>query len=166
MIGKGKEDVLSFWLPLYTEPQRDTREGYWAGAPQFSEKLQINWREHEADCRRKGWGRRRNYQPGFFPFLASVQVSSVAQSCLALCDPVNRSTPGLPVHHQLPEFTHSHVHRVGDAIQPSPPLSSPSSPAPNPYQHQGLFSSHEVAKVLEYHPVSTPCVVYILDTPL
>ena len=69
----------------------------------------------------------------------SVQFSSVAQSCLTLCDPMNRSTPGLPVHHQLMEFTQTHVHRVGDAIQPSHPLSSPSPPAPNPSQHQSLF---------------------------
>ena len=67
------------------------------------------------------------------------QFSSVAQSCLTLCDPMNRSTPGLPVHHQLPEFTQTHAHRVSDAIQPSHPLSSPSLPAPNPSQHQGLF---------------------------
>ena len=67
------------------------------------------------------------------------QFSLVTQSCLTLCDPMNRSTPGLPVHHQLPEFTQTHVHQVGDAIQPSHPLSSPSPPAPNPYQHQGLF---------------------------
>ena len=66
-------------------------------------------------------------------------LSSVAQSCLTLFDPMNRSTPGLPVHHQLPEFTQTHVHGVGDAIQPSLPLSSPSPPAPNPSQHQGLF---------------------------
>ena len=81
-------------------------------------------------------------------------VSSVAQSCPTLCDPMNCSIPGLPVHHQLPEFTQPHVHRVGDAIQPSHPLSSPSPPAPNPSQHQGLFqwvnSSHKVAKVLEF----------------
>ena len=68
--------------------------------------------------------------------------------------PMNCSTPGLPVHHQLPQFTHTHVHRVGDAIQPSHPLSSPSLPAPNVSQHQGLFkwviSSHQVAKVLEF----------------
>ena len=74
--------------------------------------------------------------------------SSVAQSCLTLCDPMNRSTPGLPVHHQLPEFTQTHVHRVSDAIQPSHPLSSSCPPAPNPSQHQSLFrwvnSSHEV----------------------
>ena len=84
----------------------------------------------------------------------AIQLSSVAQSCPTLCDPMNRSTPGLPVHHQLPEFTQTHVHRVGDAIQPSHPLSSPSPPAPNPSQHQSLFqwvnSSHEVAKVQEF----------------
>ena len=83
-----------------------------------------------------------------------VQFSSVAQSCPTLCDPMNRSMPGLPVHHQLPEFTQTHAHRVSDAIQSSHPLSSPSPPAPNPFQHQGLFqqvnSSHEVAKVLEF----------------
>ena len=69
----------------------------------------------------------------------SVQFSSVAQSCPTLCDPMNRSTPGLPVHHQLPEFTQTHVHRDGDAIQPSHPLSSPSPLALNPSQNQGLF---------------------------
>ena len=65
--------------------------------------------------------------------------SSVAQSCPTVCDPMNRSTPGLPVHHQLPGFTQTHVHQVDDVIQPSHPLSSPSPPAPNPSQHQGLF---------------------------
>ena len=83
-----------------------------------------------------------------------VQFSSVAQSCPTLCDPINSSTPGLPVHHQLPEATQTHVHWVSDAIQPSHPLSSPSSPALNLCQHHGLFqwvnSSHEVAKVLEF----------------
>ena len=69
----------------------------------------------------------------------SVQFSSVAQSCLTLCDPMNRSMPGLPVHHLLPEFTQTHFHRVSDTIQPSHPLSSPSPPAPNPSQHQSLF---------------------------
>ena len=68
-----------------------------------------------------------------------IQFSSVAQSCPTLCDPMNRSTPGLAVHHQLPEFTQTHIHRVSDAIQPSHPLSSPSPPAPNPSQHQSLF---------------------------
>ena len=69
----------------------------------------------------------------------SVQFSSVAQSCLTLCDPMNRSMSGLSVHHQLLEFTQTHVHRVSDAIQPSHPLSSPSLPAPNPSKHQSLF---------------------------
>ena len=65
-------------------------------------------------------------------FNSSVQFSSVAQSSPTVCDPMNRNTPGLPVHHQLPEITQTHVHRVGDAIQPSHPLSSPSPPAPIP----------------------------------
>ena len=81
----------------------------------------------------------------------SDQIRSVAQLCPTLCDPMNPSTPGLPVHHQLLELTQTHVHRVSDAIQPSHPLSSPSSLAPNPSQHQSLFqgvnSLHEVAKV-------------------
>ena len=70
----------------------------------------------------------------------SLQFSSVQSlSRVQLCDPMDHSTPGLPVHHQLPEFTQTHVHRVSDDIQPSHPLSSPSLPAPNPSQHQGLF---------------------------
>ena len=84
----------------------------------------------------------------------SVQFSSVAQSCPTLCDPMNRSTPSLPVHHQLPEFTQTRVHRVSDAIQSSYPWSSPSSLVPNLSQDQSLFqsvnSSREVAKVLEF----------------
>ena len=85
---------------------------------------------------------------------SSVQFSSVAQLFPTLCDPMNRSTPGLSVHHRLPESTQTHVHQVGDAIQPSHPLSSPFPPALNPSQPQGLFqwinSSHEMAKVLEF----------------
>ena len=84
----------------------------------------------------------------------SVQFSSITQSCPTLCSLMNLSMPGLPVHHQLPEFTQIHVHQVSDAIQPSHPLSSPSPPALSPSQHQSLFqwvnSSHEVAKVLEF----------------
>ena len=84
----------------------------------------------------------------------SVKFSSVALSCLTLHDPMNCSMPGLPVHHQLPEFTQTHVHWVGDAIQPSHLLSSPSPPALNLSQHWGLFkwvsSSHQVANVLEF----------------
>ena len=82
-----------------------------------------------------------------------LQFSSVAQLCPTPCDPMNCSTPGLPVHHQLLEFSETHVHWVSDAIQPSH-LSSSSPPAPNPSQHQRLFqwvsSSHDVAKVLEF----------------
>ena len=94
-----------------------------------------------------------------WPCWRKYQIRSVTQSCPTLCDPMNHSTPGLPVHHQLLEFTQTHVHRVSDAIQPSHPLSSPSPLALSPSQHQSLFqwvnSSHEVAKVLEFqlqHP--------------
>ena len=84
----------------------------------------------------------------------NIQFSSVTQSCPTLCNPINHSTPGLPVHHQLPELTQTHAHWVGDAIQPSHPLSSSSPPAFNLSQHQGVFqsvsSSHQVARVLEY----------------
>ena len=83
---------------------------------------------------------------------SAVQFSSVAQSCLTLWDPMNRSTPGLPVHHQLLEFTQTHVHQVGESIWQSHTLLSTSPPGPNPSQHQGLLkwvsSSHQVAKVL------------------
>ena len=88
------------------------------------------------------------------PILMGIQFSSVTQSCPTLCDPMNRSMPGLLVHHQLLESTQTHVHWGGDAIQPSHPLSSPSPPALSLSQHQGLFqwvsSSHQVAKLLEF----------------
>ena len=84
----------------------------------------------------------------------TVQFSPVSHSCLTLCDPMDCSTPGFPVHHQLPELAHTHVHRVSDIIQPSPLLSFPSPPAFNLSQHQGVFrcvsSLHQVAKVLEF----------------
>ena len=86
--------------------------------------------------------------------IKSAQFSSVAQSCPTLCDTMNCSMPGLPVHHQLPEFTQTHVHWVSDSIQPSHPPLSPSPPACNLSQHQGLFkwvsSWHQVAQVLEF----------------
>ena len=89
------------------------------------------------------------YIQGWFP-----QFSSVAQSCPTLCDPMDHSMPGFPVHHQLPEFTLIHAHWIGDAIQPSHPLSSPSPPAFNLSQYQSLFkwvsSSHQMAKILEF----------------
>ena len=96
------------------------------------------------------WRRQWHPTPVLF---SSVQFSSVAQSCPTLCNPINRSTPGLPVHHHLPEFTQTLVHWVSDASQTSHPRLSPSLPAPNPSQHQSLFqwvnSLHELAKVLE-----------------
>ena len=91
-----------------------------------------------------------------FHFILTIQFSSVAQLCPTPCDPMDCNMPGLPVYHQLPELTQTHVHHIHDAIQPSHPLSSSSPPAPNPSQHQGLFqwvsSSHQVAKVLEFQP--------------
>ena len=90
------------------------------------------------------------------PYKCLVQLSSVGQSCPTLCNPMNRSTSGLPVHHKPPDSTQTHVHWVSDAMQPSHPLSSPSPPALNLSQHQGLFewvsSSHQVARVLVYQP--------------
>ena len=88
----------------------------------------------------------------FLPLSHRGSISSVAQSCLTLCDPMNRSTPGLPVHHQLPEFTQTHVHRVSDAIQPSHSV-IPFSSCLQSFQHQDLFqsvSSHQAAKVFEF----------------
>ena len=94
--------------------------------------------------------------PGSFlvAILTEVQFSSVAQLCLNLCNSMDCSTTGLPVHHQLPELAQTHAHWVGDAIQPSHPLSSPSPPAFNLSQHKGLFqwvsSSHQVTQVLAF----------------
>ena len=102
--------------------------------------------------RRKGWQRMRSL--GGITDSVEIQFSSVAQLCPTLCDPMNCSTPGLPVHHQLPELTQTHIHGVGDAIQPSHPLSSPSPLTFNLSHHQGLFkwvsSSHQAAKVLAF----------------
>ena len=116
------------------------------------------------------WGGSKRFLPCGPWFLIRTQrriwglqfISVQLLSHVRLCDPMNHSTPGLPVHHQLPGFTQTHIHQVSDAIQPSHPLSFPSPPASNPSQHQGLFqwvnSSHEVAKVLEFqlqHPGNT-----------
>ena len=109
-------------------------------------KLNTNNRKRMSYCRNKYNWHLEN--------INIVQFSSVAQSCPTLFDPMNHSTPGLPVRHQLPEFIQTHGHWVGDAIQPSHPLSSPSPPAPNPSQHQSIFqwvnSLHEVAKILQF----------------
>ena len=94
----------------------------------------------------------------------SVQFSSVTQSCLTLCSPMDCSTPAFPVHHQLLEFAQTHVHLVSDAIQPSHPLSSPYPPAFSLSQHQGLFqgvsSLHQVAKILEFQLHISPSNEY------
>ena len=115
---------------------------------QAFEKCQQNY---SRKWRRKGWileaqgPRAASSNVSYLSARLSYELNyissfcSVTQSCPTLCDPMNRSTPGLPVHHQLPEFTQTHVYQVGDAIQPSHPLSSPSSPAPNLSQQQGLF---------------------------
>ena len=125
---------------------------------QFHKKLSKYFRFNCPFFRRssqhRDWTQISHTAGRFFTSWATDQIRSVAQLCPTLCNPMNRSRPGLPVHHQLPEFTETHVHRVSDAIQPSHPLSSPSPPASNPSQHQSLFqwvkSSHEVAKVLEF----------------
>ena len=95
-----------------------------------------------------------NFKKAFRKHFILLQFNSVAQLCPTLCDPMNCSTPGLPVHHQLPEFTETHVRCVRDTIQPSHPLSSPFPPAFSLSQHRGLFrlvsSSHQVAKVLKF----------------
>ena len=131
---------------------RPNIDDFLCSQPSYNHQMQIVI--HENPIRKRVWflkGRRTRQQPSKNKW---NQFSSVTQSCPTLRDSMNCSTPGLPVHHQLPEFTQIHVHRVSDAIQPSHPLSSPSPPIPSPSQHQSLFqwvnSSHEVAKVLEF----------------
>ena len=113
-----------------------SRQEYWSGLPfpplrifltQGSNLRLLHWQADSSLLSHEGTP------------IIMIQFSSVAQSCPTLCNLMNRSTPGLPVHPQLPEFTQTHVHRVSDASQPSHPLSSPSPPAPNPSQHQSLF---------------------------
>ena len=131
------------WTAAYQAPPSMgfSRQEYWSGLPLPSPLLCLASSKKLPACKKT-----RNWY-------SSVQLSSVAQSCPTLCDLLNRSTPGLPVYDHLLEFTQTHVHRVGDAIQPSHSLSSPCT-APNPSQHQGLFqwvnSLHEVPKVLEF----------------
>ena len=98
-----------------------------------------------------------------FYLLSSFQFSTVGQLCLTLCDPVNCSTPGLPVHHQLPEFTQTHVNRTGDAIQPSHPLLSPSPPALNPSQYQGFQMSQLFASGGQSIGVSASASVFPMN---
>ena len=122
-------------LGIHTEETRIERD---MCTPMFISVLFIlgrTWKQPRCPSADE-WIRKQWY---IYTMEHSVQFSSVTQMCPTLCDPMNRSTPGLPVHHHLPEFTQTHVHRVNDAIQPSHPRSSPSPPAPNLSQHQSLF---------------------------
>ena len=150
------------WERLKAEGEGDDRRWEWLGSITDSMDMSlVKFQEFAIDRKRwhaavhgvaKSWTglidstERMHYIP--------ETIRLVDQSCPTLCEPMNRSTPGLPVHHQLPEFTQTYVHWVSEAIQPSHPLSSPSPPVPNPSQHQSIFqwvnSSHEVAKVLEF----------------
>ena len=137
--------TVAHQAPLFME---FSRQQYWGGLPSPSPKdlpdpwIKPRFPALQADSLPAGLPR------------SLLSFSLVAQSCPTLCDPMNRSMPGLPVHHQLPQSTQTHIHWVGDAIQPFHPLSSPSPPALNLSQHQGLFqwvsSSQEVPKVLEF----------------
>ena len=139
-----------------------TRQEQWSGfpSPSSGDLLNPGTEPMSPACLALAGGFFVTEPPGkpantkYLCLMQKFQFSSVAQSCLTLSDPMNPSTPGLPVHHQLPESTQTHVHWVGDAIQRSHPLSSPSPPALNLSQLQGLFkwvsSPHQVAKVLEF----------------
>ena len=128
-------------------PTRVSRaQGLPSGSPSYCLTCCLNLGSQGSDSAwggaDKGQRRSRRWRVTCYlngKIIPSVQFSSVTQSCLTLCDPMDRSTPGLPVHHQLLEFTQTHVHLVSDAIQPSHPLSSPFPPAPSPSQHQSLF---------------------------
>ena len=120
----------------------------------IEQSFRLCGRRREWDISRE---QHRNISVLYYTYLrmkCSLQLSSVIQPCPILCDPMDCSIPGLPIHHQLLEFPQTHLNWVSDAIQPSHPLPSPSSPALNLFQHEGPFqwvsSSHQVAKVLEF----------------
>ena len=152
-----KSDILKWKNKVHNErPQSYSFNSWWLyhPLPQESTELVIHffmWSPGIVSC----FDFLRIFFFTFaFSLLNLLQFNSVTQSCPTLCDPMDCSTPGFPVHHQLPEFTQTHVYRVGDAIQPPHPLSSPSPPTCNLSQHLGLFKwvsySHQVAKVLEF----------------
>ena len=126
--------ILKEELPRSVGAQYATGD-QWRNNPRKSEEMESKQKQHPAVDMIGDVSKSNSFKSN----IASVQFSSVAQSCLTLCDPMKRSTPGLPVHHHLPEFTQTHVYQVGDAIQPSHPLSSPTPPSLNLSQHQGLF---------------------------
>jgi len=124
-------------------------------AAEDEEELKSLLMKVKEECEK--FGLKLNIQKTNIMVSGPIRSDQITRSVVSdFCDPMNSSTPGLPVHHQLPEFTQIHVHQVSDAIQPSHPLSSPSPPAPNPSQHQSLFqlvnNLHEVAKVLGFQP--------------
>ena len=125
------------WIAAYQAPPSMgfSRQKYWSGVPLPSPCTQMT----KVQIHVLSVTRFLTSSNTTDVSVSSVQFSSVTQSCPTLCNPMNRSMAGVPVHHQLLEFTQTHVHRVGGAIQPSHSLSSPSPPAPNPFQHQGLF---------------------------
>ena len=140
MKGKSLSRVGLFatpWTTAYQAPPSMgfSRQEYWSGVP-LPSPSQV---PKPGNCRPAPTLAHQPYLSDPRSLVPFPQFSSVAQSCPTLCNPINRSTPGLPVHHQFPEVAQTHVHRVGDAIQPSHPLSSPSPPAFNLSQHQGLF---------------------------
>ena len=154
----GITDSMDMSLSKLQETVED-REVWWAAVCGGGKELDTTYWLNNNNREKNMLGKRRKYvcvclREESLRRFSSVQFSSVTQSCPNLCDPMNCSMPGLPVHHQLPESTQTHVHWAGDAIQPSHPLSSPSPPALNLSQHQSLFkwvsSSHQVAKVLEF----------------
>ena len=116
------------WVAIFFSRRSSALAGRFFTTKPPGKPLSVHWSKIKSQ--RQSFGCSRKF--------SSVQFSSVAQSCPTLCNPMNHSTPGLPVHHQFPEFTQTHVHRVDDAVQLSHPLPSP-SPAPNSSQHQGLF---------------------------
>ena len=146
------------WTAAYQAPlsMGFSRQDYWSGLPLPFLNVWVTVLQKSIVCFLKYIPEAKQYgnSKGIKMKFSSVQFSTVAQSCPTIWDPMNCSTTGLPVHHQILEFTQPHVHRVIDAIQPSHPLSFHFPPAPIASQHQSLFqwvnSSHEVAKVLEF----------------
>ena len=138
-MNKGKLEVVKQKMARVNVNILEIRELKWTGMGEFNSDDHYIYYCGQESLKRNGVAIMVNKRVRNTVQFSSVQFSSVAQSCPTLCDPMNHSTPGPPVHHQLPEFTQTHVHRVSDAIQPSHPLLSPSPPAINPSKHQGLF---------------------------